>query len=158
MILGSSKSHLVNQMSHSFHIGELAARTGRSIHTLRWYEAQGLMPGVIRDNGGRRVYSELHLGWVDLIDRLRRTGMSVSQIREYTALVKRGSTTLRRRQKLLAGHRTRVEAKIAEWTDALELIDRKIHFYGQWLATGRKPRITLPARMLGQPTKRRNAR
>jgi DNA-binding transcriptional MerR regulator len=57
-------------MSQTFHIGELATRTGRSIHALRWYEAQGLMPGVIRDSGGRRVYSELHLGWIDLIHRI----------------------------------------------------------------------------------------
>ncbi len=28
-----------------FHIGELVRRSGRSVHTLRWYEAQGLMPG-----------------------------------------------------------------------------------------------------------------
>lgn len=144
-------------MAPSFHIGELAARTGRSIHALRWYEAQGLMPGVLRDNGGRRVYSELHLSWIDLIDRLRRTGMSIAQIREYAALVKQGSSTLQRRRELLAAHRIRVEARIAEWTDALELIDHKIDFYGQWLATGRRPKIALPAKMQGRQTKRRRA-
>ena len=26
-------------------IGELAARTGRTVHAIRWYEAQGLVPG-----------------------------------------------------------------------------------------------------------------
>ena len=44
-------------------IGELAARTGRSVHTIRWYERQGLIPGIVRDNGGRRVYHERHVGW-----------------------------------------------------------------------------------------------
>ena len=29
-------------------IGELAARTGRSVHTIRWYEQQGLLPPVPR--------------------------------------------------------------------------------------------------------------
>ncbi len=124
-----------------FNIGELASRTGRSIHAIRWYEAQGLIPGVLRDRGGRRVYSELHLNWLDLIDRLRRTGMSIAQIRVYTALVKRGTSTLRQRQKMLSLHRERVQATIAEWKQALELIDRKIDFYGQWLTTGRRPRI-----------------
>jgi hypothetical protein len=57
----------------AFHIGVLSARTGRSIHTIRWYEAQGLIPGVARDGGGRRVYGELHVGWLALMDRLRRT-------------------------------------------------------------------------------------
>jgi len=143
-------------MPQSFHIGELAARTGRSIHALRWYEAQGLMPGVVRDHGGRRVYVELHLSWVDLIDRLRRTGMSIAQIREYAALVKRGSSTLKRRQELLSAHRARVKARIAEWKQALQLIDHKIDFYGQWLATGRRPRIALPAKFRKPQIKRRN--
>ena len=33
------------------------AATGRTVHTIRWYERQGLIPGVCRDGGGRRVYS-----------------------------------------------------------------------------------------------------
>jgi len=36
----------------AFHIGALSARTGgASIHTIRWYEAQGLIPSVARDGG-----------------------------------------------------------------------------------------------------------
>ncbi|MGA9324187.1 MAG: MerR family transcriptional regulator, partial [Xanthobacteraceae bacterium] len=91
-------------MPHSLHIGDVASRTGRSVHAIRWYEAQGLMPGVARDNGGRRVYSEHHVGWLDLMDRLRCTGMSIAQMREYTALVKQGSSTLKQRRALLAAH------------------------------------------------------
>jgi DNA-binding transcriptional MerR regulator len=123
----------------SFRIGELAARTGRGIHAIRWYEAQGLIPGVGRDRAGRRVYSELHLNWLDLMDRLRRTGMSIAEMREYTALVKRGRSTLRQRQELLSAHRVRVKETIAEWGSALQLIDSKIDFYGEWLATGNRP-------------------
>src|SRR5260221_6954806 len=128
-------------MPNNFHIGELAERTGRSIHAIRWYEAQGLIPGVVRDGGGRRVYSELHLSWLDLMERLRRTGMSIAQMRQYTALVKQGSSTLRQRQKLLSQHRARVKQTIAEWEQALKLIDNKIDFYGEWLTTGRRPKL-----------------
>jgi DNA-binding transcriptional MerR regulator len=128
-------------MPTNFRIGELAERTGRSIHTIRWYEAQGLIPGVVRDGGGRRVYSELHLSWLDLMERLRRTGMSIAQMRQYTVLVKQGSKTLRRRQVLLSQHRARVQRTIAEWTQALKLIDSKIDFYGEWLTTGQRPKL-----------------
>lgn len=137
-------------------IGQLAARTGRSIHAIRWYEAQGLIPGVVRDAGGRRVYSDLHLGWLDLMDRLRRTGMSIAQMREYTVLVKQGKSTLKQRQDLLRAHRTRVEQTIEEWTLALQLIDSKIEFYGQWLASGRRPRFE--PKTPGPPVPKRTAR
>jgi DNA-binding transcriptional MerR regulator len=131
----------------NFSIGELASRTGRGIHAIRWYEAQGLVPGVMRDRGGRRIYNELHVNWLDLIDRLRRTGMSIAQIREYAALVKRGTSTLKQRRKMLADHRMRVKATIAEWTQALKLIDRKINFYGEWLTTGARPRIPMSTKL-----------
>lgn len=133
-------------MPENLRIGELAARTGRGIHAIRWYEAQGLIPGVVRDRGGRRVYSDLHLGWLELMERLRRTGMSIREMREYTALVKQGRSTLKQRQGLLAAHRARVEQTIEGWTAALRLIDSKIDFYGKWIATGRRPAIEPQAR------------
>jgi len=128
-------------MSSNFRIGELASRTGRSVHAIRWYEAQGLIPGVMRDGGGRRVYGELHQSWLELMDRLRRTGMSIAEMREYTSLVRQGRATLKQRKELLAAHRARVEETIAEWTLALKLLDRKIDFYDAWLSTGQRPQI-----------------
>lgn len=127
-------------MPDRFRIGQLAARTGRSVHAIRWYEAQGLIPGVERDPGGRRVYTEAHQNWLELMDRLRRTGMSIAQMREYTVLVKQGKATLKQRQALLEAHRARVRETIADWTVALELIERKVDFYGEWLRTGHRPR------------------
>lgn len=127
-------------MPESLRIGELAARTGRGAHAIRWYEAQGLMPGVARDRGGRRVYSELHLGWLDLMERLKRTGMSIREMREYTALAKQGRGTLEQRRALLIAHRARVRQTIAEWNAALALIEGKIDFYGEWIATGERPK------------------
>lgn len=121
------------------YIGELARRSGRTVHTLRWYEAQGLVPGVRRDTGGRRVYDEQHVAWLELVERLRCTGMSVAGIRRYTELVEQGRKTLGARRELLEAHRRTVEETIREWTAALDLIDRKIEFYGDWIATGKRP-------------------
>jgi DNA-binding transcriptional MerR regulator len=128
-------------MSSTLRIGDIASRTGRSIHTIRWYEAQGLMPGTSRDGGGRRVFSEYHIGWLDLMDRLRRTGMSIKQLREYTALVKQGSRTLKQRRALLAAHRARVQENIAHWSEALELVEAKIEFYDEWVTRGERPEV-----------------
>jgi len=116
-------------VAETLRIGELARRSGRGVHAIRWYEAQGLIPGVVRDSGGRRVYSERHLGWLELMDRLRRTGMSIAQMREYTALVRQGRATLAQRVALLAAHRARVRRTIEDWHAALKLLDGKIDFY-----------------------------
>lgn len=123
----------------SFRIGELSARCGRSVHAIRWYEAQGLIPGVLRDTGGRRVYNTRHVGWLTLMERLRITGMSVAQMRHYTQLVVQGRSTLAERRRMLAEHRQAVEARIADYRRALALIDRKIGFYDEWIDSGQRP-------------------
>lgn len=128
----------------TYRIGELAALSGRSVHTVRWYEAQGLMPGVARDSGGRRVYHPRHLGWLELMDRLRRTGMSIAEMREYTALVQEGKGTLTRRRAQLAQHKERVKAHIAELRMSAKLIDRKLKFYDEWIENGVQPAAWWP--------------
>ena len=122
-----------------FHIGELARRSGRTVHAIRWYESLGLVPAVRRDAGNRRVYGEMHVGWLEFMHRLRTTGMTIAQLREYTALARQGRATLSARRDLLLAHRERVQATLAEWRRALSLLDRKVEFYGDWLATGRRP-------------------
>lgn len=137
-------SNTMKQPGTAMHIGKLAGLTGRSVHTIRWYESQRLIPGVRRDVQGRRLYVASHVDWLDLLDRLRRTGMSIREIREYAAMVKRGDSTLRERQQLMKVHRQRVEAMMQDLRESLQLIDSKIDFYGAWLSTGVRP--ALPTR------------
>ncbi|MCA1595339.1 MAG: MerR family DNA-binding transcriptional regulator [Chloroflexi bacterium] len=41
-------------------IGELAARFGLNVRTLRYYESIGVLPEPERTSGGYRLYSEEH--------------------------------------------------------------------------------------------------
>ncbi|WP_025036778.1 MerR family transcriptional regulator [Bradyrhizobium sp. DOA9] len=138
-------------MSRELRIGDIASRTGRSIHTIRWYETQGLVPGVTRDRGGRRVYSDFHVGWLDLMERLRSTGMSVKQMREYAALAKRGEATLHERHALLSAHQQRVQDNIHRWSQALALIDAKVEFYNEWIVGGERPAVSPHGRLKAVP-------
>ena len=120
-------------------IGELSRRSGRSVHTIRWYEQQKLVPGVRRDDAGRRVYREQHVTWLELLDRLRKSGMSIKQMRDYATLVKRGDSTLAQRRDMMIEHRSRIDAQMAELAASRDVVDSKIAFYGQWMRTGKQP-------------------
>src|SRR3569832_2444624 len=134
-------------MSTELRIGDVAARTGRSIHSIRWYEAQGLMPGVSSDSAKRVIYTEYHIGWLDLMERLRCTGMSIAQMRIYTNHAKQSAATLGERRELLRKHRSDVRETIARWHNALALIDAKIAFYDEWVASGERPAVSPHRRM-----------
>jgi DNA-binding transcriptional MerR regulator len=120
-------------------IGQFTEKTGRSMHTVRWYEAQGLLPKVPRDAGGRRVYSQRHVSWMELMDRLRSSGMTIAQLRDFTRLAQQGSSTLAPTRAALEDHKKVVLQKIADWQLALDLIDQKIDFYTRWIDTGKRP-------------------
>src|SRR4029453_13603776 len=120
-------------------IGKLARLTGRSVHTIRWYEAQRLIPGVRGGPQGRRVYHEQHVEWLALLDRLRRSGMSIKELRDYASMVRKGSTSLRERQQLLRTHRRLIEQRIAGLTQALEIVGGKMEYYPKGGGSGVQP-------------------
>jgi DNA-binding transcriptional MerR regulator len=112
-------------------VGEAATRVGLSTHTLRWYEQEGLVAPVGRDSVGRRRYTEADLGWLDLLTKLRRTGMPVRDMRRYAELAREGDRTLPERLRLFKEHRARVQARIAELQTDLDVINYKIDVYGR---------------------------
>ena len=110
-------------------ISEAADRTGLTRHTLRYYERDGLMLGVGRAGSGHRRYSEHDLGWIELITKLRATGMPIREVRRYAELVRAGDGNEDERLSLLRGHRERVLAQIDTMAEYLDAINMKISYY-----------------------------
>jgi DNA-binding transcriptional MerR regulator len=110
-------------------VGEAAAKVGLTVHTLRWYEQEGLVEPVCRDTAGRRRYHDDELGWLELLTRLRSTGMSVRDMRRYAELARDGDRTIGARRRLFEDHRERVLARIADLHRDLAVIDYKIDLY-----------------------------
>lgn len=67
-------------------VGELAARTGFSAKTLRYYEQIGLLPPPTRRASGYRVYDPSYETRLAFIGRAKRLSLSLEQIREILAL------------------------------------------------------------------------
>ncbi|WP_205850153.1 MerR family transcriptional regulator [Nakamurella flava] len=94
-------------------VAEMAAVTGLTAHTLRWYERVGLIRPIARTSGGRRRYDEQDVGWVAFLLRLRETGMPVAQMREYADLRAQGPATTRARLAVLERHQAALREQIA---------------------------------------------
>ncbi len=111
-------------------IAEAAERTGLTAHTLRYYERDGLLLGSVeRASSGHRRYTERDLAWIEMVTRLRATGMPIRDVRRYAALVRAGEGNEADRLALLLAHREVVERQLAEVTSHLRAIDHKIAIY-----------------------------
>jgi MerR family transcriptional regulator, copper efflux regulator len=62
-------------------IGELAERTGLSLHTIRHYDEVGLVEPSSRSEGGFRLYSEADLQRLLLIRRMKPLGFTLEEMR-----------------------------------------------------------------------------
>jgi DNA-binding transcriptional MerR regulator len=111
-------------------IGEVAQRTGLSVHALRFYEREGMLASPVeRTADGRRVYRERDLEWLDLCIKLRASGMPVAAIRRYAELVREGPGNEKERLNILRQHQQRMIAQIAALTTCLQMISFKINLY-----------------------------
>ena len=120
-------------------IAEVAERTGLTRHTLRYYERDGLMLDVDRASSGHRRYSELDLGWIELITKLRATGMPIRKVRHYAELVRAGDGNEQERLELLRAHRERVRAQLETMAAYLDAIDAKISYYADSIEACESP-------------------
>ena len=98
-------------------IREVCARTGLSARTVRYYEELGLLPGVRRRSGGRRVYGPDEIERLRFITRLKALGLALEEIGELNAVYAIGGSTramLGRLDELLARRLEELDARIRE--------------------------------------------
>ncbi|TQS09213.1 MerR family transcriptional regulator [Microbispora hainanensis] len=117
------------------HIGEVARRTGLSVHTLRLYERAGLLASEVRrDEAGRRVYSTWDVEWLGNCVKFRASGMPLATISRLARLVREGTGNEAERLEVLREHRRHVITQLARLQDCLDLIDGKVDAYERHLA------------------------
>ncbi len=109
-------------------ISEVVARTGISAYTLRYYEKLGLIKRIDRA-GGRRKYEQEDIRWIEFIQRLKATGMSLVQIREYADLRYLGYSTVTERKEILLRHKEKLAVEIEELKACFKVLNKKIKVY-----------------------------
>lgn len=111
------------------YISEISQRSGLSIHTLRYYEKEGLLTNISRNQSGRRVYSDIDLNWLAWIQRLKSTGMRLEDIKRFSALRSLGDASLADRKAMLIEHSKQLKADIQRQQDELDIVLYKIDAY-----------------------------
>jgi len=126
-----------------FRIEQVAARTGLTKRTLRYYEEIGLLAPPTRTEGGYRLYSEQDIQHLELIKRLRDLlGFSLAEIREMAEAEEE------RQQLRAASHQeTDPQARLAGLNRSSELTRRQLAIVEEKLAGLHEMRANLEARL-----------
>lgn len=84
-----------------YSISALARKTGLSVHTLRFYEKEGIIRHVERTSSGRRVYGEDSVGCLIGALCMKQARLTLAQIKEFFDQTLKGSDSLPRRLEML---------------------------------------------------------
>ena len=113
----------------SYTIGEMAEKVGIPVTTLRYYDDQGLFPFLERTEGSIRVFKDEDFRWVKIVRSLKRTGMSLSDIREFMNMSMEGDKTIAQRLEMYRHQREVVLEQMADLQEMLDILDYKCWFY-----------------------------
>ncbi|QQE81449.1 MerR family transcriptional regulator [Alicyclobacillus sp. SO9] len=116
-------------MDTTFTIQQVAKITGLSVHTLRYYERIGLLAPVDRLDSGYRCYSNKDIEWIEFLNRLRFTGMSIRKMQQFAALLRQGNETIHERRGMIEQHEQDLRAHMAQLEENLKYIEYKIRLY-----------------------------
>ena len=121
-----------------------AEKIGISAHTLRFYDKEGLLPNVGRDEHGNRRFTDNDLQWLSLLQCLKNTGMSLKDIKRFAECTTIGDDTIDERLALFESQTENVKCQIAELKRYLNLLKYKLAFYQKAKALGSVEAVNLP--------------
>ncbi len=120
----------------SYSIGEVAKMLDIPVHTLRYYDSEGILMFVERDSAGRRVFKETDFIMLNTILCLKSAGMSLKDIKQYVEWCAEGNSTIQQRYDLFKQQKEQVESQIKELQKTLKTINFKCDFYKKAVETG----------------------
>lgn len=107
----------------------MAQLLGIAASTLRYYDQEGLLPFVERSQGGIRMFTEKDYGPLKVIGCLKKSGLSIKEIKQFISLAQEGDSTLAQRLEIFRCRRAAVEKQLSELREMLSLLEYKCWYY-----------------------------
>ena len=101
-------------MARELKIGELARRVGVTAKTIRFYEAQGVLPPARRGGNGYRLYTKDAAGGLAFVRQASGLGLILAEIREIIAIRQGGRPPCAHVHQLLREKALELDRKLAD--------------------------------------------
>ncbi len=124
-----------------YSISEVSKMFNIPVSTLRYYDYQGLFPGIERQSGIRR-FSENELDTLRMIDSMKKSGLEIKEIRRFMEWTTQGPSTYEKRFEMINNQRKAVEAEIEKMLHALDMLKFKCWYYETAIKQGNEDNLT----------------
>lgn len=111
-------------------IGQLSARTGVKVPTIRFYEEIGLMVAPPRTEGNQRRYDQAEVDRLNFIRNARQLGFEVEDIRGLLAMAAEPQASCHQADSIAMNHLRQIDQRIARLTALRAELSRMIEECG----------------------------
>lgn len=122
-------------------IGQVSKMFNLPVSTLRYYDKEGLFPGMERASGIRQ-FSDSEIEALHVIECLKKSGLEIKDIRLFMSWCAEGPATYENRKELFENRKAALEAQIAELEKNMAMIRFKCWYYEQAIADGNEERLS----------------
>lgn len=112
-----------------YSVKKISKKLNLSEHTIRYYTDLGLVPSLIRDKNGHRLFDEQSVNWLIGIKNLRGSGMSIQAVKEYVDLCLQGEKTLEQRYRVILQQKNIIEKQMTEVQAQYQYMTNKVKWY-----------------------------
>lgn len=112
----------------TYTIGEISKRFDISISTIRYYDKEGLLPDIKRENGIRK-FSEQDVETIFIIECLKKTNVELKDIKRFIMMVKQGDSTIDERLNFFKEQKEKTLNQIKVLKKALQMLEYKEWYY-----------------------------
>lgn len=134
----------------SYSIGEVATLFNLSVPTLRYYDQEGLIPGLKKDKAGNRIFNLQNIDAVQMIECLKAVKMPLKDIKRFMQWNMEGDRTLNKRLELFNSLNEQVSEQIKQLTIVLKVINYKQHYYQQAIKDGTEKYVSQNKTLLNE--------
>ncbi len=112
----------------SYSIKEIADMMNVTTATIRYWDGEGLLPNVKRENG-RRVFEDKDFKWLRVLNCMKNINMPIKKIKEYIELAQKGDSTLQARYEIILEQKQFIQNQIKDLNTCLKEFEYKEWYY-----------------------------
>ena len=121
-------------------IGQVSEMFNIPVSTLRYYDREGLFPGMERKSGIRK-FSDNEIEALRVIECLKASGLEIREIKQFMEWSTKGSATYQQRKQLFETRLKKVEEEMANLQKTKDMLKYKCWYYETAIQDGNEERI-----------------
>lgn len=112
-----------------YKIKDVIKKLNLTVHTVRHYCDEGLVPNLRHDKHGNRIFDEESINWLKAACFLRASDMPIAEIKHYFNLCIKGQSTIEERYNILLALKSKSEEQFKLAQMRMNCITEKVNHY-----------------------------